>query len=137
MRQHLYRLLIFPLILVAVCLPVRWGHSHDSLQGQQLLQHLKCFHPPYQNQPLPSDWHSHAIFPGMALEENDRSFLLSGFQETSFYFLLLKRQNDFECVDPEIVEPRNLHFLQRSGLGVIASHDLSTPIYLCLQILLI
>ncbi|WP_417389777.1 hypothetical protein [Gimesia sp.] len=137
MRHHLYRLLIFPLILIAVCLPVRWGHSHDSLQGQQLLQHLKCFHPPFQNLPLPSDWHSHAIFPGMALEENDRSFLLSGFQETSFYFLLLKRQNDFETVDLEIIAPQNLLFKQRSCLGVIATHELCMPIYLCLQILLI
>lgn len=137
MRQHLYRLLIFPLILIAVCLPVRWGHSHDSLQGQHLLQHLKCFHPPVQNQPLPSDWHSHTLFPGMVLEENDRSFLLSGFQENSFCFLLLKRQNDFESVDLEIIDPQNLHFKQRSGLGSIAFHDQSTPIYLCLQILLI
>lgn len=137
MRQHLYRLLIFPLILIAVCLPVRWGHSHDSLQGQQLLQHLKCFHPPFQNLPLPSDWHSHTLFPGMALEENDRSFLLSGFQETSFYFLLLKRQNDFKTVDPQIISLRILHFMQRSCLGVIASQDFSTPMYLCLQILLI
>ncbi|HAH43372.1 hypothetical protein [Gimesia sp.] len=137
MRHHLYRLLIFPLILIAVCLPVRWSHSHDSLQGQQLFQHLKCFHPPFQNLPLPSDWHSHTIFPGMVLEENDRSFLHSGYQETSFYFLLLKRQNDFETVDSEIMTLRNQHFLQRSGFGSIASHGQSTPIYLCLQILLI
>lgn len=102
MQHQFNRFLAFPLLLVAVSLPLRWGHSHEGMYGQHLSQHLKLFHSPLQNQTLPSGWHSHALIPGMVLKEHDHLFVLNELYENDFYSHIVNEHADLETFDPGI-----------------------------------
>jgi len=138
MRHRLGRLLFFPLLLVVVSLPLRWGHSHDGMTGHQLLQHLQQFHSPLQNQPLPSGWHSHPLFPGIVQEKYPRPCVLDILPENRVQISVENEYADFETVDtgtPETEASNKL--LQPVFHEVITRTARHLQIYLQLQVLLI
>ncbi len=137
MQHQFNRFLAFPLLLVAVSLPLRWGHSHEGMYGQHLSQHLKLFHSPLQNQTLPSGWHSHALFPGMVLKEHDHLFVLNELYENDFYSHVVNEHTDLETFDPGMHEFLLFNLLEHHHPEIRAYADRSTQIFLCLQILLI
>jgi len=137
MPHRLNRLLVFPLLLLAISLPLRWGHSHERLLGQQLAQHIQLFHPPFQNQSLPSGWHSHPLFPGVILEDHGHSIVFNNSSASGFQPPVERVHPDLKPVDPGIPDFSDLTLLQRNRLKSQAYKVCSTQTYLYLQILLI
>lgn len=138
MLHQLNRLLVFPLLLLAISLPLRWGHSHERLQGQQLAQHMQLFHSPLHNQSLPTGWHSHPLFPGIDLEEHNHSFVFNNSSGSGFQSPVVNIHPDLEPVDPGIPDYLDLKLLWRNHLEIQAYNNTrSTHTYLYLQILLI
>lgn len=79
-RNRWWRWLVVPTIVLLARLPVPWGHTHDTLSGRQLDNHLAKFHgnPVAASRPRRivadisvSRWHWHFVL--LALNEPDPS----------------------------------------------------------------
>ncbi|WP_417387718.1 hypothetical protein [Gimesia sp.] len=138
MRHRFGRLLLFPLLLIVVSLPLRWGHSHEGMTGQQLSLHLQQFHPPLQNQSLPAGWHSHPLFPGIVQEKCSHPFVLDILPENRVQISVEKEQSDLETVDSGILEREASNRQFSCFFHEVRIHaDQHAQIYLQLQVLLI
>lgn len=95
--------LICLLLLAASPVPLPWSHCHESLTPEQLVTHLKNFHPGCPPSDLPTDWHVHFSTLDFVDPEMGSS-VARLFSPHEFYRSVQKECLSLGCVDLPIFE---------------------------------